>query len=1025
MTIDKYWPEIDEINECIKTEAESAHESLLLAVHQPLPLLKRSTTTGRQSKKATEEDLLNAFLSNDLPEGTLVMPITGPSGMGKSHMIRWLFAQLQRMDADANKLHIIRIPKSASLRSVVDLILAPLKGIQFDELKHAFSKATAKVTPENAVIQFRAGLQIALKDFEAKYTQILKDAAPEDRAVIAASIHHAKNLPHLLNDGSLTEYYGTKVLGKIIERAVVGRNVMDDDSKESKEHMQLPQFQHADLELPESIDVSEAARPVRHYYLSSITNQNKREGAVEVLNSVLDEAIRNAFNLGNQLGGMTLQDIILEIRKQLLGEQKELVLLIEDFAALSGIQEILLNICIQEAIRDGQQDLCTMRTAIAVTDGYLTGRDTILTRSQFEWVIDSTLLEQGAMYALLTDLVGAYLNVSRHGHIRIKEMFEQSYSDDHNNLTDWITPFNIDDMDSESNDTLSAFGISSQQYPLFPFTKTVVKSLADKYLMDGSQLSFNPRLAIKYIIRGTLLQRDQYEKNNFPPPEFNDATVSISIEPYLNTLNLPPIDIERYRSLICYWGGRPTDLNGIHVINSKIFDVFNLKQLTGLPSAKPPSGTKPPEPRDNKEVRKWEEKLQKWAGGVEMPQTDANEIRKVIAKAVTSYINWNLYSIKKQSIDYKWIDIPNARGNPQSSTKVRLAETRESHNRVLGMSLLALIRYNANGKKWNYEGSETDSIHYAQFIENISKEVIRLVRHNAYLELVPISQALFAGSHILGLSPASNNKQKRLGTILMQTTQAPLYGLNEKWDDLSKACYESRNQLLSALLARCGCFQGDGNTPFAIDLYAIKKIIDDIEFYGNIDFNILGKDVISDDATKAIFRMTRRSALTLITTSMLTDLRKWYHNMDNAFGADVDKNALLNLMNEIVSTLSKQGKAWPINIDESPQVVKGKIKRFRETAYKDTFDNVAKLVDTPDDKLPELISVIAKVDPNVIAGSGEFVNYFDNFLEATETRLNGMVNGLMQNDPGPVIHEIKTQFINLEKQVKTLKEVTQ
>src|SRR5688572_10713293 len=122
--LERYWPQAAEVNACIKNEAETADVAVLLAVHQPAPLVARNAGTLIEMP-ATETDLLSAFLTENVPGGALILPITGPSGVGKSHMIRWLDAQLRR-STQRDKLHIIRIPKSASLRNVVELILEPL-----------------------------------------------------------------------------------------------------------------------------------------------------------------------------------------------------------------------------------------------------------------------------------------------------------------------------------------------------------------------------------------------------------------------------------------------------------------------------------------------------------------------------------------------------------------------------------------------------------------------------------------------------------------------------------------------------------------------------------------------------------------------------------------------------------------------------------------------------------------------------------------------------------------------------------
>ena len=93
--LEHYWPDAGQVNACIKNEAETAEVAVLLAVHQPASLVRINEGSDIR-QPVTEQDLLNAFLTDTVPSGTLLLPITGASGAGKSHIIRWLDAQLQR-----------------------------------------------------------------------------------------------------------------------------------------------------------------------------------------------------------------------------------------------------------------------------------------------------------------------------------------------------------------------------------------------------------------------------------------------------------------------------------------------------------------------------------------------------------------------------------------------------------------------------------------------------------------------------------------------------------------------------------------------------------------------------------------------------------------------------------------------------------------------------------------------------------------------------------------------------------------
>src|SRR5690242_5201711 len=215
-----YWPDSRQIAECIKREAETVSEAVLLAVHQTMPLSVRNAGSPHE-QEADEKAFLDSFLTKELPEGVLIQPVTGTSGAGKSHLIRWLDAQLKR-DERAKKMLVVRIPKTASLRSVVELILEPLAGDpRFDQAKADLRKAIEDVTPEMAAIRLAGGIEIALKDLAAGLKAQLKaDPNGPDAPVLRASLGHAQRLPNYLNDAVLEEHFKKNILSRIIAGSV-------------------------------------------------------------------------------------------------------------------------------------------------------------------------------------------------------------------------------------------------------------------------------------------------------------------------------------------------------------------------------------------------------------------------------------------------------------------------------------------------------------------------------------------------------------------------------------------------------------------------------------------------------------------------------------------------------------------------------------------------------------------------------------------------------------------------------------
>ena len=68
MSLQKYWPDAEEVNRCINHEAEGAHDAVLLAVHQPSPLTYRLISSD-QKRDASEDELFQYLITKDVPSG--------------------------------------------------------------------------------------------------------------------------------------------------------------------------------------------------------------------------------------------------------------------------------------------------------------------------------------------------------------------------------------------------------------------------------------------------------------------------------------------------------------------------------------------------------------------------------------------------------------------------------------------------------------------------------------------------------------------------------------------------------------------------------------------------------------------------------------------------------------------------------------------------------------------------------------------------------------------------------------------
>jgi hypothetical protein len=837
MKLSNYWPLISEVDACIKNEAETAAESVLLAVHRKVEFLVE--LSGQESQK-NEDQLLKEFLTPNVPSGALIMPILGASGIGKSHVVRWLQAMIQRQ-RDSSKYHIIRIPKTANLRKVVELILGPLKkNKNYEKIRRDLDEAVQNVTEQELITRFVAELTNQIRAYGEQARTQMGTAEREVKQKLRKEIGFSQNLPLLFTDAALQDYFNSHVFNRLTKRSFSG-------SKSDEDFDELPQFKTSDFDFPDTVNISMCARAVNTYISQNIviTDSTVKNSIIEFLNGhqLIDRALKRAYNINGDFGGKTLEELILDIRDELFKEGKELVLLIEDFAALTGFQDTLLNVAIQEGQVDGKQVRATMRTAVAVTDGYqLT--DTISTRAKSRWRIRSRSFENNESIVVeIEDMVGAYLNAARWG----KDNLDEKYRSNRNN-SDWVGIYKDEGINDDEDRVLDTFGKSLSGFPLFPFNRNAITVLANSYLRDRTgALVFTPRELINQIIRPTLLERDLYQRGHFPT-NYENVRPKTSVS--LVGSNVPGDETlkNRVKTILAVWGGNPERLEDITGMGEAVFEVFSIsvpnildlsanvnaqrsntitiRQDTTNDQAASALTTTPIVQTDAHLVR-WKETIEDWSSGERLPQQVANRLRNWIAESVVRHIQWDTTGIPKPP-NRPMFSIANADGEGTAGEKIIICDSHTDQDGKLRAAFVALYRFNNNSFSWDYEGSDTDYEYVIELIERVSAEWLKLLEIKQQKTIAVLARHLRLQARILGFAPPQSTKpyDKLIETIFSEATIDTLFqDYDSEWRDLCLSVANERDtnpswraQIKSELLKNIASYQGQtGTTPQSID----------------------------------------------------------------------------------------------------------------------------------------------------------------------------------------------------------------
>jgi hypothetical protein len=830
-SLSDFWPSLQNIAACIRTEAEVVDDAVLLAVHGPGPLITR-TANGAVERPATEADLLTSLMRDASDGSAVLVAITGESGVGKSHLVRWLHAQLQRHPR-RDQLVIVLVPKTASLRQVVERILQPLQGETYSRLLAELSQTVDHLKPGHAAAMLCTALSLVLEQKFAEGMASLKSTDREDRE-LRERLALTRVLRDLIREPEVFDQWFRNPLERIVRQTIEGGS--EQQTGEQR------RFVPADLDPPESYTPDGSRRTVQAA-LQQLTRSDgaSRPLAAEILQEALDPALRDVFQFSRALGQRTIEEIVDGIRQQLLKDGKELVLLIEDFAALAGIQQPLLNLMIAESDELIGKDMvrvrAPIRTALAVTDGFLPSRQTILTRAKQEWLIPNTAASPQAMIDRMVSLAGRYLNAARWGAKALREQFE---IDPDGEIEGWVKPFPTE-LPDDDHRILWAFGTSPQGYPLFPLSALAIESIARRELSPGGELRLNPRAFIDTVLRQTLSHRSLYESRAFPPANFKSAAPNATVQIALKARGMPQEQLERLAPVLDFWAGNPGNLSDAPRAAKGVFEAFDLpwpfdtQQViptgpalgsgsgTG-PVQQPVSPQPPPQPTPPPPPAPELEYINAWSKG-SIDQKFARRVRNLLAEALKDRIDWSVHRLKSRSIEAAHLWLPFASvGNPSNEPKFVVAAESRPLDPVLLAGLVALERWSDNKKSWDYTNAETDYPIAQQLLDRIEAQAVAWHTASAEQQAGVALKLLQRQSLLLRLSRAVEPRTPPLSDYHANLSQPPW---NPDAADTQPAAMiaraisraEAARATVSGIVAKSvGCFQGDGDTVQAIDL---------------------------------------------------------------------------------------------------------------------------------------------------------------------------------------------------------------
>lgn len=1016
MNLLKFWPTEANCLACIKPEAENPSDAVFLAVHQEMRLIRKSFQTS-QSEQRSQRQLLNEFLRDD-PSGRVILPILGESGIGKSHLVRWLDVQL-RQRSDHETRHVIRIPKSSSLKSVLGRILDGLEGPRYEEIRRQLQSAREQMDDVSAKQRIRAELLTAIeRNYNAARERQAKAKTTGDKIgnQDCLWIGHGdpRALPALLKDPATEVLFlqGTSDRPGIISE--LARHITKDTSEAESPRRQ---FETADLLIPNALaeNVKEAG-PIAGRYLEKLqrtTSAASLEEAVALLNGIVDDAIKPLATPADT----SLSELFYEVRKLLLEDDRELVLLIEDFAVLAGVQQALFDAMNMEGEYGGKKVACTIRTALAVTDGYFEKIDTSKSRAIHSWWIQNGDGEDEDTVAnQIGNFVAAYVNAARIGAGELEKHYSNTVNAGKKapNAMEFILP------EEDEVALLASFGESADRYCMFPFNQSAIHSIADWKLKNQGRLRFHPRSIINEIILPVVKNyRSDFELGVFPPEGFLGCSLNLIRADLRDDVKRKEGNHDRqkqYQYLIHFWGDRPDRLTDAN-IPIGVYKAFGLSPLdeqatvvkpktlspvVSIDDDLPKQGVPPKETgkstadQEPLAIRTFLEQLDSWRSGSTLLQSEANKVRSWINTHILLSINWEaelLRQVKPADNSHQTVYLPRAKGNTLTPDKafVVVAEDKEFDDTKVAdrvfFAMRAMLRYD-HYKGWNYKEADKDYLALSNFVDEHLSSATHWIR-SRYRNLdgnpVPVlTQTLLWQARQLNVETAHRvDDASQVDAVFAPSPEKGERDDDQPWNEFLDDMSSKRQFLIDQLLERVAAFQGTGKAPHAVDASQLLSSIQEFRKSWKLT------ETFPEPTPELKQIHGHVTALARFGISKIGDRRKRITEQSqlivSELGKDYGKNDLLKDLEEVCAMTEQHGLKGEIKVSE----VRALISRFREAGVKEASDQVEAIVGGDD--LGSQMTAIARLDIKTHALLVQFAETCSKFLQERAGKAEGKI----------------------------------
>ena len=964
------------IPEVMDTEALQVKNHIFLATHHPVKMYRRQKMHERFSDSAYDEA---SFLKDFLARPNFIfVPVLGTSGSGKSHLVRWLYANIPKTE----KRRVLLIPKAeTNLRKIIGQILEGMIGEKFDDYRRRLDQATGSLGDGEAREMLLNNLALSVGPNGPHQGTQLNEYQEYIVEELPNLLHDPLFRKHLLQDGGIIHRLTIHILGNLkqVERIEERRGFTVND-------------------LPLNVtDFQKAGELARNFYSLLIGDEELQTETVLWLNQNLDDAIARVLSFN----GEDLFSLMIDVRESLADQNMELIILVEDFAKLQGIDKQLLEALLVQPHVIPNRTLCVLRSAIAMTTGYFEPlAPTVQTRVQFLVNLD---VETGANREMVQeediDLFAArYLNAVRLNNSELTEWYSRVAGGSGNSSEQIPSACSLSEC-PYLHQCHEAFG-SAGGYGLYPFNSIAIRRMLEQV----SGKIFNPRFLLKDVLRHTIENYSGHlSRGEFPPPQlekhFAGPILSANVE---RELQKDMAHFPRRKVLLKFWS------KGNKVINlhTGIHEAFVLPPLGGLEDdEKTPkhggvngeesgTGTRPGELPER--LKKNIELLDQWSSGKELPQGLTQTLRELIFTALSNYIDWDgelmgesFFRGSTGLFRQAGVNFHNQSTQLGAPGKVQLIIPLEGESLAeTAYVLQGLLKYQ-HYSHWSFPEGPTSLQLFAHHLEKWADHLLEQLRSplksGEHWDPVPaVVELLALGNGIAGFPTLRGEPDVKVSAILQQPSETSHSQRSAAWKSLMEEYKKHHNTLKNILLNRIPCTKGGYPNVKVIDAAAVLQTLQRMDsenwFTATSPGNLRSEYSVVEKLQHKFLQQLHGA----ITEEKKQCLR-WLKKMHDQLGNPVNRQDVASGIRQAMEMAQDAG-VFSGNRAELEEA----LQKFNSERFDQCLFALSGLENTTDKA--ELLSQLGVIDLDTMKAAELFVDLASRFLTNTEARVYSDIN---------------------------------